>query len=169
MDGMVGYDAGDPITAFGVTHTPPSFTSYLDKDALRGARIGVIRESIGSISRPDSEDFRKVDAHFQRALEQLLMNMAQAMADARVTALAYKAVEHQTTLIAEATTPPVPQQRPQRLAQHVSHPHAHRHRADGLHRRRHSRRARLPRPAVPGRRARPESGYAIRPCLFVYR
>jgi len=34
------------------------------------------------------------------------MNMAKVMADQNVTALAYKAVEHQPTLIEEATTPP---------------------------------------------------------------
>lgn len=217
MDHMVGYDPEDPITAFGVMHTPATYTTCLDRNALKGARIGVIRESIGSGSRPDSEDFGKVDALFQRALadlkaggatvidvvipdlkalmakrasdparteealqvylarnpnspfrnrddinrhpamatsfktivaryraehpdsgrtagvgyggsgratgsrtpadparlleaqrarEQLLMNMAQAMADHRVTALAYKAVEHQPTLIEAATTPP---------------------------------------------------------------
>ena len=216
MDVMVGYDPEDPITAFGVQHTPRTYTAYLDAGALQGARIGVIREPLGSGSRPESEDFRKVDALFQKALadlraagatlvdvtipdraslqakrggdpaltaealrvylarnpnspfrnqadidahpamatsfkatvakyraehpesaaaagvgyagggrsggsrppdparilegirarEQLLQNMAQAMADARVTALAYKAVEHQPTLIAEATTPP---------------------------------------------------------------
>ncbi|MBL9211463.1 MAG: amidase [Opitutaceae bacterium] len=217
MDGMVGYDAEDPITAFGVMHTPRTYTSYLDKTALKGARIGVIREPIGSNSRPDSDDFKKVDALFQKALadlkaagatvvdvvipdlktlmakrasdparteealqvylarnpnsqfknrddinnhpamatsfksivakyradnptssefagagyggsgralgartagdparileaqrarEQLLMNMAKVMADQKVTALAYKAVEHQPTLIEEATTPP---------------------------------------------------------------
>jgi amidase len=71
MDGMVGYDAEDPITAFGVMHTPRSYTSYLDKNALKGARIGVIREPIGSNSRPDSEDFKKVDALFQKALADL--------------------------------------------------------------------------------------------------
>ena len=217
MDIMVGYDPEDPITAFGIQHTPKTYTSSLDKSALKGARIGVIREAIGSGSRPDSEDFKKVDALFQKALadlqaagatlvdvtipdrvalqakrggdptlttqalsvylarnpnsqfknqadidahpamatsfkttvanyraahpesaaasgvgysggsgrtggarqadparilegirarEQLLQNMAKAMADAKVTALAYKSVEHQPTLIAEATTPP---------------------------------------------------------------
>ncbi|MBL9199815.1 MAG: amidase [Opitutaceae bacterium] len=217
MDIMVGYDPEDPITAFGLQHTPKTYTSYLEKNGLKGARIGVIREAIGSGSRPDSEDFKKVDALFQKALadlqaagatlvdvtipdrvalqskrggdpaltaealrvylarnpnsqfknqadidahpamatsfkttvakyraahpesaaasgvgysggggrtggarqadparilegirarEQLLQNMAKAMADAKVTALAYKAVEHQPTLIEEATTPP---------------------------------------------------------------
>ncbi len=219
MDIMVGYDPEDPITAFGVMHTPKSYTASLDKNALKGARIGVIREPIGSSSRPDSEDFKKVDVLFQKALadmksagatlvdigipdlkelsakrasdparteealhvylsrnpnsqlktradftnhpatptsskeivakyraenptssaaagvgyggggsgrgsgasgvtdharvlesqwarEQLLMNMAKVMADQNVTALAYEAVEHQPTLIEEATTPP---------------------------------------------------------------
>jgi len=200
LDGMVGYDPQDPITALGIMHTPKTYTAFLDKNGLKGARIGVIRESIGGNSLPDSEDFKKVDALFQKALddmqaqgatlvdvvipdlktlsakratdpalsdaalhvylsrnpnsqfktradidnhpemansfkartnqnrgrnsaasgapdpaailesnrarEQLLLNMAKAMADANVTALAYKAVEHQPSIIAEATNPP---------------------------------------------------------------
>lgn len=200
LDVMVGYDPEDPITAFGIMHTPRTYTAFLDKTALKGARIGVIREPLGSNSRPESEDFKKVDALFQKALadmkaqgatlvditipdlktlsskratdpamrdealhvylsrnpdspfktqadidqhpemansfkartgqgrgragdanrdpdpaavlesrkarEQLLMNMAKVMADKQVEALAYKAVEQQPTLIAEATTPP---------------------------------------------------------------
>ena len=197
LDGMVGYDPEDPITAMGIMHTPKTYTSYLNKNALKGARIGVIREPLGGNSQPDSEDFKKVDALFQKALadmqaqgvtlvditipdlaklsakraidpamseaalkvylsrnpdskfhsqadidndpemansfkaktsqyrrnsgnkptaaeileskqarEQLLFNMAKVMADNKVEALAYKAVEHQPSLIAEATTPP---------------------------------------------------------------
>lgn len=202
LDVMVGYDPEDPITAFGIAHTPKTYTEFLDKNGLKGARIGVIRESIGGNSMPDSEDFKKVDALFQKALadmqangatlvdivipdlktlmakrgsdpalsdealhvylsrnpdsqfktradidnhpemansfkvrtrqnrggrggtadgaapdpakiletnrarEQLLMNMAKVMADNHVEALAYKAVEHQPSLIAEATNPP---------------------------------------------------------------
>lgn len=221
MDIMVGYDPEDPITALGVMHTPKTYTAALDKAALKGARIGVLREPVGGGSRPDSDDFKKVDALFQKALadlqaagatlvdivipdmkelmskrgsdpsrneealrvylarnpnsefkdradinkhpamptsfkamqaawraanpgagggrgefggagyggsgrglgergapdparilegqrarEQLLQNMAKVMADARVTAIALKAVEHQPTLIEDATTPP---------------------------------------------------------------
>jgi amidase len=200
LDSMVGYDPEDPITAFGIMHTPKTYTTYLDKNGLKGARIGVIREPLGGNSRPDSDDFKKVDRLFQQALgdmksrgatlvditipdlktlsakrttdpaltaealhvylsrnpqsefktqadidnhpemptsfkartgqgrardgsprvapsaasileanrarEQLLMNMAKVMADNNVEALAYKAVEHQPTLIEEATTPP---------------------------------------------------------------
>ena len=200
LDGMVGYDPQDPITAMGIMHTPKTYTAFLDKHGLKGARIGVIREQLGANSLPDSEDFKKVDALFQKALadlraqgatlvdivipdlkklsakratdpaltdealhvylsrnpqsqfksradidnhpemaksfkvrtnqpsgrnaaakgtpdpaeilesnrarEQLLLNMAKAMADAKVEALAYKAVEHQPSIIAEATNPP---------------------------------------------------------------
>lgn len=203
LDGMVGYDPEDPITALGIMHTPKTYTAFLDKQGLRGARIGVIREPLGGNSQPDSEDFKKVDTLFQKALddlkangatlvdvvipdlktlsskratdpaltdealhtylsrnpdskfktradidndpemaksfkvkigqgrglrgegsggrtsadpakilesnrarEQLLLNMAKVMADNHVEALAYKAVEQQPTLIAEATNPP---------------------------------------------------------------
>ena len=52
-------------------HTPKTYTAFLDKNGLKGARIGVIRESIGGSSKPDSDDFKKVDAVFQKALAEL--------------------------------------------------------------------------------------------------
>jgi Asp-tRNA(Asn)/Glu-tRNA(Gln) amidotransferase A subunit family amidase len=200
LDGMVGYDPEDPITAFGVMHTPKTYTAYLDKGGLKGARIGVIREPIGGNSRPEAEDFQRVEAVFVKALaelktagatvmdvvipdlkaltakrggdpaltdealrvylsrnpnsefksredinnhpempktfkvltgqrgnrggndraepnparilesirarEQLLMNIAQVMAEHQLDAIAFKTVEHEPTLIAEATNPP---------------------------------------------------------------
>src|SRR5678816_2146453 len=57
-------------------HTPKSYTASLDKNGLKGARIGVIRESIGANSNPDSEDFKKVDALFGKALADLKANGA---------------------------------------------------------------------------------------------
>ena len=44
---MVGYDANDPITAFGVKHIPKSYTQLLSKDALKGSRIGVMLNMFG--------------------------------------------------------------------------------------------------------------------------
>jgi amidase len=76
LDTMVGYDPDDPITALGIMHTPRSYAAFLDKDGLKGARIGVIRESIGANSQTDSEDFKKVDALFQKALDDLKANGA---------------------------------------------------------------------------------------------
>lgn len=71
LDVMVGYDPEDPVTALGVGQGPASYAKLLDKSALKGARIGILRESIGSGSEPASEDFKKVDAVFQKNIEEL--------------------------------------------------------------------------------------------------
>ena len=71
LDAMVGYDADDPITARGVGQVPETYTAFLDPTGLSGARIGILRESMGSGSEPDSEDFAKVAAVFDRAVREL--------------------------------------------------------------------------------------------------
>ncbi len=71
LDVMVGYDPADPVTARGVGRAPESYTAGLDADALRGARIGILREPMGFGTEPDSDDFAKVDAVFDRAIEEL--------------------------------------------------------------------------------------------------
>ena len=48
---MAGYDAGDPITAFGNGRIPKSYTHLLRKDALKGARIGVMTNLFGDAER----------------------------------------------------------------------------------------------------------------------
>ena len=52
-------------------HAPESYTSSFDKNGLQGARIGVLRESIGSASEPRSDDFKKVDAAFEKNIAEL--------------------------------------------------------------------------------------------------
>jgi Asp-tRNA(Asn)/Glu-tRNA(Gln) amidotransferase A subunit family amidase len=71
LDVMVGYDPEDPITARGVGHAPESFTKFLNKDGLRGARIGILRESMGFEAEPESEDFKKITEVFDRAVNEL--------------------------------------------------------------------------------------------------
>ena len=71
LDTMAGYDPEDPITARGVGNLPDSFCNVLKKDGLKGARFGVLRESIGLNSEPDSEDFRKIQEVFDKALGEL--------------------------------------------------------------------------------------------------
>jgi amidase len=71
LDVMVGYDPEDPVTAMGVGKKERSYTRFLDKNGLKGARIGVLRESIGLRSEPGSEDFKKVDDVFQKNLAEL--------------------------------------------------------------------------------------------------
>jgi amidase len=71
LDVMVGYDPEDPITARGVGHIPDTFTKFLNKDGLKGARLGILRESIGLNAEPDSEDFKKVTEVFDKAIGEL--------------------------------------------------------------------------------------------------
>lgn len=71
LDVMVGYDADDPSTALGVGQMRSSFSSTLKKDGLVGARIGILREPIGYDSDPKSDDFKKVDDVFNKAVAEL--------------------------------------------------------------------------------------------------
>ena len=71
LDVMVGYDAEDPVTALGVGKAPRSYARVLDKNGLKGARVGVLREAIGVQSEPDSDDFKKVNAVFERNVAEL--------------------------------------------------------------------------------------------------
>ena len=71
LDVMVGYDPEDPITARGIGHIPNTFTRFLDKGGLKGVRLGVLREFIGLNTEPDSEDFKKVSAVFDKAVAEL--------------------------------------------------------------------------------------------------
>jgi Asp-tRNA(Asn)/Glu-tRNA(Gln) amidotransferase A subunit family amidase len=71
LDVMAGYDPEDPVTARGVGQVPESFTRFLDKNGLRGARIGILRESMGFHAEPESEDFAKINEVFDRAVGEL--------------------------------------------------------------------------------------------------
>jgi amidase len=72
LDIMVGYDPEDPMTSLGVGHIPnSSYTTFLKRDGLKGARIGVIREVMGYETEPDTEDFKKVDTVFDHAIDEL--------------------------------------------------------------------------------------------------
>ena len=66
LDVIVGYDPEDPITARGVDQIPDSYTKFLHKNGLQGARIGILRESMGYDAEPGSEDFSKVTAVFDK-------------------------------------------------------------------------------------------------------
>jgi Asp-tRNA(Asn)/Glu-tRNA(Gln) amidotransferase A subunit family amidase len=71
LDVMAGYDPEDPLTALGVGHTPASYGALLDRNSLRGARLGILRESIGNASEPDSADFKRVNAVFENSVAEL--------------------------------------------------------------------------------------------------
>jgi amidase len=68
LDMMVGYDPEDPVTARGVGQVPASYTTFLDRHGLQGARLGIVREPMGLQTEPDSEDFTKVTEVFDHAV-----------------------------------------------------------------------------------------------------
>ena len=71
LDGMVGYDPDDPLTAHGVRHVPKSYTGLLDRNGLKGARIGILRESMSYAADPGAEDFKNVSEVFDRVVGDL--------------------------------------------------------------------------------------------------
>lgn len=71
LDCMVAYDPADPVTAMGYGKAAASYTAALDKGALKGARIGILRTSIGHGSEPDTDDFAKVQEVFDQAVSDL--------------------------------------------------------------------------------------------------
>jgi len=79
LDAMVGYDPSDPITAHGVGHIRGSYATGLASDRLAGARLGILREPMGYDVEPESADFAKVDAVFNRAVTDLRAAGAQVV------------------------------------------------------------------------------------------
>lgn len=71
LEVLVGYDSEDPITARGVGQVPESYTEFLDREGLKGARIGVLRDVLSSNSKPEAKDFQEVTAVFNRAIGEL--------------------------------------------------------------------------------------------------
>lgn len=71
LDVLAGYDPEDPITALGVGHLPDTFTAFLDRDGLKGARIGILSQSMGFESAVGDDDFMLIAAVFERAVKEL--------------------------------------------------------------------------------------------------
>jgi Asp-tRNA(Asn)/Glu-tRNA(Gln) amidotransferase A subunit family amidase len=71
LDVLVGYDPEDPLTALGVGHVRGSYSTSLDANGLKGARIGILRESMGYESEPESSDFARVTEVFNKAVSEL--------------------------------------------------------------------------------------------------
>jgi len=60
LDVMAGYDPDDPVTAFGIGKVPATYTAFLDRNGLKGVRIGVLRTLFGS--GPDHQEVNRVMA-----------------------------------------------------------------------------------------------------------
>jgi amidase len=66
LDVIAGYDAADPVTAFGVHKVPPSYTAFLDRNGLRGVRIGALMDFFGK-----DAVHREVNSVVETAIEKL--------------------------------------------------------------------------------------------------
>ena len=71
LEVLAGYDPNDPVTAYAAGEVPDSYTAGLDADGLRGARIGVIRESMDPKTDPEADDYRQVRAVMAQAIADL--------------------------------------------------------------------------------------------------
>jgi len=68
LDVIAGYDPNDPVTAYSAGQVPPTYTAFLYKEGLRGARLGVIREPFDPRTDTSSENYKKVWAAMDKAL-----------------------------------------------------------------------------------------------------
>lgn len=71
LDAIAGYDPKDPVTAYAVGQIPHSYTTFLVRDGLKGARIGVIRQPLDAKTDPASDDYRKVRTVIDKAIGDL--------------------------------------------------------------------------------------------------
>ncbi|MCW2886629.1 MAG: amidase [Streptosporangiaceae bacterium] len=70
---IAGYDPNDPLTAYSVGRMPADgkYQDHLSKDALKGKRIGVIRETMASDTDPTTPDYARVRAVVDKAYADL--------------------------------------------------------------------------------------------------
>jgi amidase len=79
LDALAGPDPLDPATARSSGKIPPTYTASLKKDALRGARLAVLRQAF----TPKVTDPRII-AHFEKTLAELRAAGAEIIDDFRV-------------------------------------------------------------------------------------
>jgi Asp-tRNA(Asn)/Glu-tRNA(Gln) amidotransferase A subunit family amidase len=66
LDAMAGIDINDAVTLSSKVHIPKTYTSYLQKNALKGARLGVLRQVFtAKVTDP------RIIAHFNNTLNEL--------------------------------------------------------------------------------------------------
>jgi amidase len=66
LDAVAGFDPRDFLTRLSLGEVPETYTAYLDENALRGARLGVVTEFLGS--GPEHQEVNRV---FQEALDRM--------------------------------------------------------------------------------------------------
>jgi len=78
LEVIAGYDAKDPLTRYSEGRTSFKYTQYLDKEGLKGARIGVLKDLIGD--NMDEEIF----ALFEKALSDMEALGAEIIQDVEI-------------------------------------------------------------------------------------
>ena len=91
LDVMAGYDPADPVTALGHGRKPQSYTHRLAKDALRGARIGVMTNLQGTQER-------------HREVNRVMAKVADAFESLGATIVRFEIAEYGTLANAVATS-----------------------------------------------------------------
>lgn len=71
LDVIAGYDPADQVTASSVGHVPPSYTTALSVDGLKGARIGLVREPLDPRADTVASDYAAGRAIFDTAVSDL--------------------------------------------------------------------------------------------------
>ena len=67
LDVIAGYDPNDPVTADSYGRKPASYTGFLERNGLRGLRIGVIRTAVGRDANPSSPDYQEIQSMLTQA------------------------------------------------------------------------------------------------------
>lgn len=62
LGAIAGPDAADPVTLDAAPHVQADYTAFLDPEALRGARIGVLRQAMGFHGEVDAVMERTIEA-----------------------------------------------------------------------------------------------------------
>jgi amidase len=90
---LAGYDPDDPATAALKERPPPDYTQFLDRNSLKGARVGVLRQYAGF--------HEEVDAAFARALDALRAQGAVIVDSAAIADQSTLEADEQTVLLYE--------------------------------------------------------------------
>jgi Asp-tRNA(Asn)/Glu-tRNA(Gln) amidotransferase A subunit family amidase len=84
LDVIAGYDPNDPVTGYAEGHVPSTYTDYLKRDGLNGARVGVLRVPLDPKTDLQSNDYQKVRAVIDRALAAMKREGAEIVDPVRV-------------------------------------------------------------------------------------
>jgi Asp-tRNA(Asn)/Glu-tRNA(Gln) amidotransferase A subunit family amidase len=77
LDVIAGYDPNDPVTVYAEGHVPTTYTDFLKRDGLKGARLGVLRVPLDPKADPQSNDYKSVRAVIDGAVAAMRAQGAQ--------------------------------------------------------------------------------------------